>query len=555
MEKIWLKHYPSGVPAEINPDQYQSIVELFELNCEKYKDRPAFYNFGTMLTYKDLNVLSKAFAAYLQQVLRLKKGDRLAIMLPNILQYPIVLFGALRAGLIVVNVNPLYTVPELTHQLQSSGAETIVVLENFANTVEKSLPQTHLKNVIVTRIGDLLSPLKASLMHFVLKYIRKKIPQWQLPQALPFKTVLAEGKKLELSPVPISNQDLAFLQYTGGTTGVSKGAMLTHRNIIANTEQGYAWFKSKFTLGDEIIITALPLYHIFSLQVNCLLYVIKVGGTNVLITNPRDIPGMISEMAKFKFTGVTGVNTLFNALLRNPRFASLNFSYMKLTVGGGMAVQRAVAELWQKVTGSVLLEGYGLTETSPCVAVNPADSTTFSGNIGFPLPSTDIRILDDEGKEVPLGQKGELAIKGPQVMQGYWQQPQETKNAFDEEGWFLTGDLGVVDAEGRFRILERKKDMILVSGFNVYPNEIEDVLAAIPGVQEAAVIGVPDENSGEAVKAFIVKSDEALKVEDVIQACRQSLTPYKVPKYVQFCKDLPKTNVGKILRRALRETA
>lgn len=555
MEKIWLKHYPSGVPAEINPDQYQSIVELFELNCEKYKDSPAFYNFGTMLTYKELNALSKAFAAYLQQVLHLKKGDRLAIMMPNLLQYPVVLFGALRAGLIVVNVNPLYTSPELGYQLKDSGAETIVVLENFASTVEKSFPQTILKNVIVTRIGDFLPPLKAWAMHFVLKYLRKKIPQWHLSQALSFKKVLAEGEKLVFNPVPINNQDLAFLQYTGGTTGVSKGAMLTHRNIVANTEQGYAWFKAKLALGQETIITALPLYHIFSLQVNCLLYVIKVGGANVLITNPRDIPSMISEMSKFKFTGVTGVNTLFNALLKDPRFASLDFSYMKLTVGGGMAVQRVVAELWQKVTGSVLLEGYGLTETSPCVTANPCDAKTFSGNIGFPLPSTEICVLDDDDKEVPIGQKGELAIKGPQVMKGYWQQPEETKNAFDKDGWFLTGDLGVMDEEGRFRILERKKDMILVSGFNVYPNEIEDIIAAIPGVHEVAVVGVPDENSGEAVKAFIVKSNEALKVEEVIHACRESLTPYKVPKYIQFCKELPKTNVGKILRRALRQTA
>lgn len=555
MEKIWLKNYPSGVPAEINPDAYQSLVELFEQQCERYKDNAAFYNFGIKLTYNDLNIQSRNFAAWLQEVLKLKKGDRLAIMLPNLLQYPVVLFGALRAGLVVVNVNPLYTAHELAHQMRDSGAETIVVLENFANTVEKCLAQTSLKHVIVTRIGDYFPAWKGWLMHFVLKYIHKKIPEWHLPRVHFFKELMVEGAKLQFRPVSLTNQDLAFLQYTGGTTGVSKGAMLTHRNLIANIEQGYAWFKAKFTLGDEIIITALPLYHIFSLLVNCLLYTTKVGGTNVLITNPRDIPRMISQMSKFKFTGITGVNTLFNALLKNPRFSSLDFSSMKLTVGGGMAVQRVVAEEWQKVTGMTLVEGYGLTETSPCVAASPADSTSFSGDIGFPLPSTEICILDDNDQEVPIGQKGELAIKGPQVMKGYWQQSGETQEAFDKNGWFLTGDIGVMNEQGRFRILERKKDMILVSGFNVYPNEVEDVLATIPGVLEAAVVGVPDESSGEAVKAFVVKSNESLKVEDIIQACRESLTPYKVPKFVQFCKELPKTNVGKILRRALRETA
>ncbi len=555
MDKIWLKHYPSEVPAEINPDQYQSLVELFEQNCEKYKTSPAFYNFGVKLTYQELNEQTRTFAAYLQQVLQLKKGDRLAIMLPNVLQYPVVLFGALRAGLIVVNVNPLYTAPELRHQMQDSGAETIVVLENFAHTVEKCLEQTPLKNVIVTRLGDYFSPIKAWLTHFALKYIHKKIPHWQIPEVHYFKKLMAKGKHLEFKPVQLNNQDLAFLQYTGGTTGVSKGAMLMHRNLIANIEQGYAWFHSKFIPGNEIIITALPLYHIFSLMVNCLLYVTKVGGINVLITNPRDIPSMIKQMSKFKFTGITGVNTLFNALLRNPDFASLDFSHLKLTVGGGTAVQRAVAEEWQRVTNKVMIEGYGLTETSPCVAANPANSKTYSGNIGYPLPSTEICILDEQGREVPYGVKGELAIKGPQVMKGYWQQPEETKIAFNQNGWFLTGDIGMMDEQGRFCILERKKDMILVSGFNVYPTEVEDVIAAIPGVLEAAVVGVPDELSGEAVKAFIVKDRESLRVEDITRACRESLTAYKVPKFIQFCQELPKTNVGKILRRALRETS
>ncbi len=555
MEKRWLQHYPAGVPAEINPDQYQSLVELFENSCEKYKNNPAFYNFGVHLTYQALNEDSRSFAAYLQQVLQLKKGDRLAIMLPNILQYPVVLFGALRAGLVVVNVNPLYTAPELSHQMRDSGAETIVVLENFVHTVEKCIQETQLKNVIVTRLGDYFSPLKALLTHLVLKYIHKKIPQWRLPQAHYFKKAMAQGKNLAFKPVPLQNQDLAFLQYTGGTTGVSKGAMLTHRNLIANMEQSYAWFNSKLPMGEGVIITALPLYHIFSLMVNCLLFTTKIGGINVLITNPRDVPKMIAEMSKFKFSGITGVNTLFNALLKNPRFAALDFRYLRLTIGGGMAVQRTVGEEWQKVTGCVLTEGYGLTETSPCVAANPVDAESFSGTIGYPLPSTEICILDDNDQMLPPGQKGEVAVKGPQVMQGYWRQLGETENAFDKNGWFLTGDIGAMDEQGCFRILERKKDMILVSGFNVYPNEVEEVLAAIPGVLEAAVVGVADDATGEAVKAFIVKNNESLKVEDVIHACRESLTPYKVPKFVQFCKELPKTNVGKILRRALREIA
>jgi len=555
MEKTWLKHYPSGVPAEINPDQYQSIIELFLESCERYKHQYAFYNFGVYLTYAELEVHSRAFAAYLQQVLQMKKGDRIAIMLPNVLQYPVALFGALRAGLVVVNVNPLYTVPELTHQLRDSGAETILVLENFAKTVEKSLANTAIKHVMVTRIGDYFPIWKALAVHWVLKYLRKKIPQWNIPGAHIFKQAIQQGLKLTFTPVELCNQDLAFLQYTGGTTGISKGAMLTHRNMLANIEQGYAWFRLKLSLGKDIIITALPLYHIFSLMVNCLLYTTKIGGLNVLITNPRDVPFLIKEMSKFKFTGVTGVNTLFNALLKHPKFAALDFKHLALTVGGGMAVQRVVAEEWQQVTGCVLNEGYGLTECSPCVAVNPSDAQSFSGNIGFPLPSTEVCLLDDQDQEVPIGKSGELAVKGPQVMKGYWQQAEETQHVFDSAGWLLTGDIAVMDQEGRLRILERKKDMILVSGFNVYPNEVEDIIAAMPGVQEVAVVGVPDEASGEAVKAFIVKNNEQLRAEDVIKFCRASLTPYKVPKYIQFSQELPKTNVGKILRRALKETA
>jgi long-chain acyl-CoA synthetase len=553
MEKIWLKSYPPDVPSEINPDRYQSIVELFEESCGKFDTAPAFYNLGITLSFKELNDLSRTFAAYLQQKLQLPKGARVAIMLPNVLQYPIALFGILRAGLVVVNVNPLYTVPEVVHQLSDSGAETIIVLENFAPVVEKALPLTPLKQVIVARIEDFFVPWKAIAARFILKYIGKKIPAWSIPQAMFFKNILSEGKKLILAPVALTNQDLAFLQYTGGTTGLSKGAMLTHRNMIANIEQAYAWFGPELKVGQEVVLSALPLYHIFSLLVNCLLFATKVGGVNVLITNPRDVPKMIAEMSRFKFTCITGVNTLFNALLKNPRFAFLDFKNLRLTVAGGMALQRTVAEQWQALTGSVLLEGYGLTEASPCVAVNPYGLASYSGAIGFPLPSTEVAILNDQGEELPLGQPGELAVRGPQVMTGYWQQPAETRKIFNTQGWLLTGDIATLDEQGRLRILERKKDMILVSGFNVYPNEVEDILAAIPGVLEAAVVGVPDENSGEAVKAFIVRENKALTAAEIIRRCHESLTPYKVPKSVEFCKELPKTNVGKILRRQLRE--
>lgn len=553
MEKIWLKSYPPGIPHEINPDQYQSIVELFEQSCEKFNGSPSFYNLGVSLSFKELDELSRAFAAYLQQVLHLKKGDRLALMLPNVLQYPVALFGALRAGLVVVNVNPLYTPHELIFQLKDAGAQVIIVLENFAHTVEKSVQQTALKQVIIARIEDFFTPLKASLTRFLLKYIHRKIPRYFLPAAIPFKQVIADGKKLSLDPVVIHPSDLAFLQYTGGTTGLSKGAMLTHRNMIANIEQGSAWLQTQLSPGQEVVLSALPLYHIFSLTVNCLIYITKVGGLNVLITNPRDASRMVAEMAKFKFTCITGVNTLFKVLLDNKRFLSFDFSHLKLTIGGGMAVQRAVAEQWQAVTGTVLLEGYGLTETSPCVAVNPLNLQAYNGKIGLPLPSTDVAILDDKGQALPLGQAGELAVKGPQVMKGYWQQPEETQKVFTQDGWLLTGDIASMDSQGYLRILERKKDMILVSGFNVYPNEVEDIITAIPGVHEAAVIGVPDAASGEAVKAFIVKSNAHLSTEEVLRYCHQALTGYKIPKYIEFRQELPKSNVGKILRRALRE--
>jgi len=552
VEKIWLKHYPQGVPAEINPDAYKSLVDIFEQTCDQYKELPAFYNLGVTLNFQDIYLLSEAFAAYLQSALNLKKGDRLAIMLPNVLQYPIVMFGALRAGLTVVNVNPLYTPPELIHQMKDSGAEAIVVLANFASIVKEALAaDTQLKHIIITNMGDLFPQPKAFLINFYLKYIKKKIPAVRLPQALSFKEVLAKGKQLTFKPVEVTNQDIAFLQYTGGTTGIAKGAMLTHRNLVANVMQAEAWFNPILERGKEIIITALPLYHIFSLTANCL-FIFKIGGLNVLITNPRDLPQVIAEMAKFKLTAITGVNTLFNGLLKHPKFAQLDFSELKLSLGGGMAVQQAVADKWYAVTGAPLLEAYGLTETSPCVTVNPPDLKYYNGTVGLPVSSTDVALFNDEGNEVSFNQPGELAVKGPQVMYGYWRNPIETQKVFTKDGWLLTGDIASIDEQGYVRIRERKKDMILVSGFNVYPNEIEDVIARLQGVKEVAVIGVPDEGSGEVVKAYIVKEDPDLTVSDVLRYCHKNLTGYKIPKYVEFAEDLPKSNVGKILRRALR---
>lgn len=553
MEKIWLKSYPPGVPAEINADAYQSINEFFEKSCSQHAGLPAFYNLGTTLTYDELNKESRHFAAYLQQKLMLTKGSRIAIMLPNCLQYPIALFAAFRIGLIVVNVNPLYTADELTLQLQNSGSETIIVLANFASTLEKALPRVpSIKNVIITQLGDRLSPVKGFITNLVLKYVYKKVPDWSIPHAIPFNQVLKEGHQLPLSSVTVVNSDIAFLQYTGGTTGISKGAVLTHRNIIANIQQADAWFSSLLVDSQEVIITALPLYHIFSLLANCLFFV-KIGGLNILITNPRDLPSMIKDMKKFKFTAITGVNTLFNALLKRDEFKELDFSNLRLALGGGMAMQRVVAEKWQEVTKSPLLEAYGLTETSPCVTINPATLKAYNGTIGLPVSSTDVCILDNDGKELGIDEAGELAIKGPQVMREYWQNPTETEKVFTKDGWLLTGDIATINAEGYLRLLERKKDMILVSGFNVYPNEVEDVLAKMPGVREVAVIGVPDESSGEVVKAFIVKENTEIKSDDVMKFARQHLTPYKVPKHVEFCDELPKTNVGKILRRALRD--
>lgn len=551
MEKIWLKSYPQGVPSDINPDTYASLVEIFEESCNQFRERPAFYNLGVTLTYQQLNDYSRAFAAYLQHNLKLKKGDRIALMMPNLLQYPVALFGAFRAGLTVVNVNPLYTVPELINQLKDADTTTIVVLENFAATVEKAASVVPLKNIIITKIGDLFPRHKAFFIHVVLKYIKKKIPHLTLQNTIPFRQMVEQGKNLSFDPVSLSHDDIAFLQYTGGTTGISKGAILTHKNIVANILQAQAWFASMLHPGQEIMVTALPLYHIFSLTANCL-FITKLGGLNVLITDPRNIPKFIAEMAKFKFTVITGVNTLFLALINHPKFSSLDFRHMKVSFGGGMSVQRPVAEKWQAVTGKPILEAYGLTETSPCVSINPPGLKAYNGTVGLPVSSTEVCILDDRRQQLPVNASGELAVKGPQVMAGYWRNPQETQKVFTADGWLLTGDIASIDEQGYIRILERKKDMILVSGFNVYPNEIEDVLMRLPGVKEAAVVGVADESSGEAVKAFIVKNDSALSADDVIRFCRANLTAYKVPRSVQFCDELPKTNVGKILRRALK---
>ncbi len=551
VEKIWLKHYLPGTPYEINPDIYPSLIEMMNESCETYAELPAFYNLGVTLTFKEIQELSIAFAAYLQQVLKLKKGDRIAVMLPNVLQYPVVLLGALRAGVVVVNVNPLYTAPELAFQLKDSGAETIVVLANFARTVQDALKTVKLKNVIITHIGDFFSLPKSLLTDFFLKYIKKKIPAWHISGTIKFKNALSQGKKLQFMPVAIESRDIAFLQYTGGTTGVSKAAMLTHRNLIANILQAEAWFAPLFQYGKEIMITALPLYHIFSLTANCF-FMMRIGSMNVLITNPRDVPHLVDEMSKFKFTVMTGVNTLFNALLNNSEFTNLDFRALKLTLGGGMAVQKSIADKWKEVTNSVLLEAYGLTETSPCVSVNLVNLDAYNGTIGLPVPSTDVCILNDDDNEVALGEAGELCIKGPQVMLGYWKNPKETEKVFTKNGYLRTGDVASMDEKGYLRLLERKKDMILVSGFNVYPNEIEDVIMRIQGVLEAAVIGVPDEHSGEAIKAFIVKKDPNLTADEILQFCRKNLTGYKIPKHIEFRKELPKTNVGKILRRALK---
>ena len=553
MEKVWLKAYPAGIPPTIDVTEYASVREVFEEACRKFASRPAFTCMGKTLTFAELDALSSAFGAWLQGN-GCKKGTRVAIMMPNILQYPVCLFGTLRAGCTVVNVNPLYTPRELEHQLNDSGAEVIVVVENFANVLAQVVGRTKVRQAIVTSIGEMLG-FKGIVVDVVLRHVKKMVPAWSLPGSIRLSDALADGRKRTLERVPLTLDDIAFLQYTGGTTGVAKGAMLLHKNVVANMLQARAWLTPFLDSSRrEVIITPLPLYHIFSLTANCLIFM-SVGGENVLIPNPRDIPGFVKELAKYRFTAITGVNTLFNAMLNNPDFAKLDFSSLRIALGGGMAVQEAVAKRWKEVTKVPLIEAYGLTETSPAATVNPLDLHDYNGSIGLPIPSTEVELRDDGGKAVGIGQPGEICVRGPQVMAGYWNKPDETAKVIDKDGWFATGDIGVMDERGFVRIVDRKKDMILVSGFNVYPNEIEGVVAMHPGVLECAAVGVPDEKSGEAVKLFVVKKDASLTAEALIKHCREHLTGYKVPRDVEFRADLPKTNVGKILRRELRDQA
>ncbi|HEY0921647.1 long-chain-fatty-acid--CoA ligase FadD [Rheinheimera pacifica] len=550
MDRVWLKRYPSGVPAEINADHYPSLLSIFEQSIAQYPDKTAFINMGKSISYRELDEQSTAFAAYLQTGLGLKKGDAVAIMMPNLLQYPIALMGVLRAGCAVVNVNPLYTPRELQHQLTDSKAKAIIIVENFAHTLAAIEGQVKLDHVILTKMGDRLGTLKGAVVNLVVKYVKKLIPAYKLTKFIRFNTALQQGATLKYTKPDMQGADIAFLQYTGGTTGVSKGAMLTHRNMVANLEQVSGCIDKLLEKGAEQVVTALPLYHIFALTANFFTF-FKYGATNLLITNPRDMKDFVKELQKFHFTIFTGVNTLYNGLLNTPGFADLNFSGLKASIGGGMAVQRPVAERWQKVTGTRLMEGYGLTECCPLVTVSPYDLTSFNGSIGLPAPSTDIRLVDEEGLDVAPGEPGEMLVKGPQVMLGYLNRPEETEKVL-RDGWLYTGDIARMDEEGFFYIVDRKKDMILVSGFNVYPNEIEEVVAMSDKVLEVAAVGVPNETTGEAVKLFIVKKDASLTEQEVIQHCRQHLTGYKVPKLVEFRTELPKTNVGKILRRELR---
>jgi len=550
LEKIWLKSYPKGVPAEIDVNEYQSLAQMFDEAVAKFPGRRAFTCMGKSITFGELDTMSAAFGAFLQSK-GLSKGSRVALMMPNVLQYPVCLFGVLRSGCTVVNVNPLYTPRELEHQLKDSGAETIVVIENFAHVLQEVIASTPVRNVIVTSLGEMLG-LKGIIVNFVVRHVKKLVPAFVLPGAIGFSKAIAEGKGRTLQKPPIDHDDIAFLQYTGGTTGVAKGAMLLHRNIVANLLQSRAWLRPFLKDDSHVIITALPLYHIFSLTANCMVFM-TLGAENVLIPNPRDMPGFVAELKKHKFTAFTGVNTLFNGLLNTQGFSGVDFSHLQITLGGGAAVQKAVAERWKQVTGVTLIEAYGLTETSPGAIINPLDLTEYNGCIGLPISSTDVMLRDDNGNEVGIGPPGEICIKGPQVMKGYWNMPDETAKVIDKDGWLATGDIGVVDDKGFFKIVDRKKDMVLVSGFNVYPNEIEAVVAMLPGVLENAVIGVPDEKTGEAVKVIIVKKDPDLTEAQVLAHCREYLTGYKIPRYVAFRADLPKTNVGKILRRELRD--
>jgi long-chain acyl-CoA synthetase len=549
VEKIWLKRYPEGMPETIDPEHYNSLLELFDNSFTEFGQLPAYSNMGKTMTYQQVDEATKAVASYIQNTLKLGKGDKVAVMMPNLLQTPVTILGVLRAGCTVVNVNPLYTVRELEHQLNDSEAKAIFILANFAHTLEKALPTTGVKHIVVTQIGDMLGGFKKHLVNFVVKKLKKMVPDYTLPNALPFaQAISADPGQYKVPDVTLN--DLAFLQYTGGTTGVSKGAMLTHGNMVANLEQVSGCLDKVLDKGREVVITALPLYHIFALTANCLTFM-KYGGHNILITNPRDMPGFVKELAKYPFTAITGVNTLFNGLLNTPGFAELDFSTLKMSLGGGMAVQRPVAERWQKVTKSKLMEGYGLTECAPLVTICPWDLDGYNGSIGLPAPSTELKVIKDNGEEAPLGEPGELCVKGPQVMAGYYNRPDATAECL-QDGWFATGDIAIYDEEGFFYIVDRKKDMILVSGFNVFPNEIEEVVAMHDGVLEVAAVGVPHEVSGEQVKVFVVRKDPSLTEKDIIKHCRDKLTNYKVPKLVEFRDELPKTNVGKILRRALK---
>jgi long-chain acyl-CoA synthetase len=551
MEKIWLKSYPEGVPAEIDSTQYRSVTHLLEESFRKYADRNAFVCMDKFLTYGELDQLSQKMGAWLQGK-GLQSGARVAIMLPNVLQYPVAMAAILRAGYTVVNVNPLYTPRELQHQLVDSGSEAIIVLENFATTVEQVVAQTQVKHVIVATMGDMLGFVKGAIVNLVVRKVKKMVPAFSLPGSVSFKRVIAEGSGMTLQPAKQGHDDIAFLQYTGGTTGVSKGAILLHRNVIANVLQNEAWLQMKPQADQVVFVCALPLYHIYSLTISAFMGM-RVGGLNLLVPNPRDIPGFVKELAKYKVTVFPAVNTLYNALLNNPDFPKLDFSSYKICNGGGMAVQQAVADRWLKITGTPIIEGYGLSETSPVATANRVDIKEFTGTIGLPIPSTEVAILDDDGNPLPLGTTGEIAIRGPQVMAGYWNRADETAKSMTADGFFKTGDIGIMDERGYTKIVDRKKDMIIVSGFNVYPNEVEGVVAAHPGVLEVACIGVPDKNSGEAVKLFVVRKDPNLTAEQILDFCKHELTAYKKPKYIEFRDELPKTNVGKILRRQLRD--
>lgn len=550
-EKVWLASYPPDVPAEIDPSQFENVRAILERSVSRYSGKPAFTSMGRTITYLELDRLSRQFGAWLQSK-GLKKGDRVALMMPNCLQYPIAIFAVLRAGMTVVNCNPLYTPRELEHQLADSGAQAIVILENFAATLQAVVERTQVRHVVTTQLGDMLGFPRSAIVNLVVKHVKHLVPPWKLPGSVAFRAALSEGARLPLTEPAISHDDIAFLQYTGGTTGVSKGAMLTHRNIVANLLQCESWWGRSLQEGTEIVITALPLYHIFALTGNCLAFM-NIGGHNILITNPRDLKGFVKELAKWRFTVITGVNTLFNALLNTPGFEKLDFSAMRLALGGGMAVQRAVAERWKQVTGHPLAEAYGLTETSPGACINPVGPDfEFNGTAGLPIPSTIVTIRDDAGRELPVGETGEICIAGPQVMKGYWNRPDETAKVMTADGAFRTGDIGLLTPGGYVKIVDRKKDMILVSGFNVYPNEVEDVVAMMPGVREVCAVAAPDEHSGEVVRVVIVPRDPALTREEVIAHCRKHLTGYKVPKVVEFWKELPKTNVGKVLRREVK---